>query len=179
MRARLLPMLYFTIRRFWRVDRPALVTGCFLIATAIGSSIATLLAHQSARHVEVALAAMVQAPAAFRGAGSDRPPSPVLLGFQGHLLPEALNDAAVALALPVNEMVFRLDDNPSRPYLRYTATVKVLGGYPVIRSFLATMHTTLPGISLDAISCARTDIRSVPLGCEMTLSAFYSRGPHA
>lgn len=99
--------------------------------------------------------------------------------FQSHALPDALNGAAVTFSLPVNEMIFRLDDNPARPYLRYSAAVKVFGGYQAVRKYVAAVRTSLPQTSLDAISCTRSDIRSVHLNCELTLSAFYRRDPHA
>lgn len=99
--------------------------------------------------------------------------------FQSHPFPDALNSAAVTFSLPVSEMIFRLDDNPARPYLRYSATIKVFGGYQAVRKYVAAVRTALPQTSLDAMSCTRSDIRSVHLNCELTLSAFYRRDPHA
>lgn len=171
----------FAVIRAWRIDRSGTVTWAFLIAVAIASTIAAFSSYRGTLRIESVSAQFGQTRSSLlvtsqRDAG-DRPK---LKAFHSHELLDALNGASLALALPVNEMVFRLDDNPAHPYLRYSATVKLFGGYPAVRKFVATVREPLPDTSLDAISCARTDIRSVHVSCELTLSAFYRReSPHA
>lgn len=178
---RLLPKCRFVVSRVWRIDRGGTVTWLFLIALTAASGIAAFSEYRAMRHVQ-------NASAQFREAGSsaasnwrsDASVKPLLKAFHSHELLDALNGASVALGLPINEMVFRFDDNPTRPYLRYSATVKLFGGYPAVRKFIDAMRDRVPETSLDAISCARTDIRSVHVSCELTVSAFYRRDtPHA
>ncbi|HYD78900.1 MAG TPA: hypothetical protein VEC06_03750 [Paucimonas sp.] len=101
---------------------------------------------------------------------------PVLPPFRGSQLADALNRVAQETRLPLDEILFSLDDNGNLPYLRYRATLSISAGYPAIRRFLDRMRTELADVTLDAISCSREDIGSSALTCELTLSAFYRRG---
>lgn len=100
---------------------------------------------------------------------------PKLRPFHSYELVDTLNNAAATLSLPVNQMVFRVDDNVLHPYLRYSATVKLFGGYPAVRKFVDVVRKELPQTSLDSIFCTRTDIRSIHVSCELTLSTFYEQ----
>lgn len=171
--------LCFYLARYWRIDRTAVCCSIVLIFSASLSAAVACRAHldfaQSMKHL-----------AALKQEGLDRRtleqlPAPLvgLSPFRSAELPDALNQAASVLSLPVNEMTFALDNNPILPYVRYTATVKVFGGYLIIRGFVDTVRANRPEISLDAITCTRTDIRSVHLSCDLTLTAFYARESNA
>jgi len=170
----------FAVSRAWRNDRIGTMTYCMLIAMALACVCAAVAEYRTARRIVVAYAGLGITPSRIPDKLSGNAGVQITLdAFQSHALPDALNSAAVTFSLPINEMIFRLDDNPVRPYLRYSATVKVFGGYQAVRKYVAAVRTSLPETSLDAISCTRSDIRSVHLNCELTLSAFYRRDPHA
>ena len=180
MRDRLSPYCRFTLLRVWRTDRSGIVAGCLLAAAAITSAGAAFSEYRSVPRYDAPLAesretAVGTGTAITHFSGG----VPELGTFRSHELLDALNGAASTLALPVNDMVFRFDDNPMRPYLRYTATVKVFGGYLAVRKFVDAVRQTLPQTSLDAMVCARAEIRSAHVSCELALSAFYRRDPHA
>ena len=180
MRDRLFQYCRFTAVRAWRIDSAGVVAVCMLVIMAFGCTGAALSAYTAEQRTRAAHAGLGHGAAV---ATTDRSNVSAqrteLRPFVSNELLDALNGASTALALPVNEIVFRFDDNPLRPYLRYTATVKVFGGYPVVRKFVAAVRQPLPQTSLDAISCSRTDILSAHVSCELTLSAFYRRAPDA
>lgn len=172
----LLPSFRFFASRAWKTDRIGTVAGVVLVILLLLSTIAALSTFHTARRIEAASLEFFRTPRLGLAQQPDAKNRRISLKtFHSHELPDALNGASVTLALPINEIVFRLDDNSTRPYLRYSATVKLFGGYLAVRRFVNTVRDLLPDTSLDAISCARTDIRSVHVSCELTLSAFYHR----
>lgn len=180
MRSPLLLQCRFALSRAWRSDRIGTLTYCVLIAMGVVCGSAAVAEYRTARRIEIIYAGLDIAPSRMPATLSKSADGQITLGaFQSQALPDALNSAAVTFSLPVNEMIFRLDDNAAQPYLRYSATVKVFGGYQVMRKFVAAVRASNPETSLDAISCTRSDIRSVHLNCELILSAFYRRDPHA
>lgn len=170
----------FTFARLWRVDRNGLTATCLLTVIAAALAIAAFSAFRVEQGILVRLSGLSAGSNHVSVSTAKFKDSHVELdSFDSGVLLGALNGAATLVALPVNELVFRLDDNPARPYLRYTATVKVFGDYPAVRKFVDAVRKPLPQTSLDALSCTRTDIQSVHLSCELTLSAFYRRAPGA
>lgn len=168
---------HFAVTRAWRRDRIGVISLCMLLTVSFGAALAALSQYRASQG---AIEAIETSRFHERSSNRDSPDSsfPSLASFRSNELLDALNKAASTLALPVNEMVFRFDDNASHPYLRYSATVKLFGGYPVVRKFVDAVRKQLPQTSLDAISCSRTDIRSVHVACELTLSTFYRRPSH-
>ena len=98
--------------------------------------------------------------------------------FNSAELVTALHRAAEESKLPLDEILFSLDDNATQPYLRYHATLTVSARYPAIRSFLQKMRTAVSNVSLDSITCTREDIGVTDLTCELALSAFYKKEGH-
>lgn len=170
----------FVIIRAWGTDQIGVVFLVILIAAALASTSAALIEYALTADSRVVMEKNLPVPAARPTAPKQSMHGQVRLGiFHNSALMESLNQTALTVALPVNDIVFRFDDNPSRPYLRYSATVKVFGGYPQVRRFVDTVRKQLSETSLDAISCTRSDIRSVHVSCDLTLSAFYRRDPNA
>ena len=101
-----------------------------------------------------------------------------LPAFNNTQLIEVLNDTAESSKLSLDEISFSLDDNANQPYLRYHATLTVSSSYPAIRRFLDQMRIKQPEMSLDSITCAREDITTVELACDLALSAFYRKETH-
>lgn len=100
---------------------------------------------------------------------------PPLPAFSSGQLLMVLQRIAAESKLPLDEVAFVLDDNGNQPYLRYRAMLTVETTFPVIRSFIVRLHRAGQDISLDAVSCARADVATAPLRCEMSLSAFYRK----
>jgi hypothetical protein len=98
-----------------------------------------------------------------------------LPAFRSGELVTALNLIADATKLPVNEVLFVLDDTSDQPYLRYRVTLKVLGSYPVIRRFTDRFRRESAHVSLDSITCSREGAASVALTCDLAFFAFYRK----
>jgi hypothetical protein len=101
-----------------------------------------------------------------------------LPGFDSAQLVSALHQVAAAAKLPIDEVSFVLDDTANQPYLRYRVKLTVSATYPVIRRFVDRFRSELMHVSLDAITCARSDIVDVKLTCDLALSAFYRKSGH-
>lgn len=167
----------FALTRAWINDRTGMSVVVLLLIVSLALTWVAVAQYSDARNVNEAAALQVRGRS-INHVHSFRDGRFRLSQFHSHELLDALNEASAGLALPVNEMVFRFDDSSFRPYLRYSATVRLFGGYPAVRKFVDAVRKQLPQTSLDAISCVRTDIQSVRVSCELTLSAFYRRGPH-
>lgn len=98
-----------------------------------------------------------------------------LPAFDSAQLVKTLNRVAAETKLPLDEILFSLDDSANQPYLRYRATLTVSAGYPAIRRFLDRVRADLAEVSLDTISCTREDIATVDLTCDLALSAFFRK----
>lgn len=95
--------------------------------------------------------------------------------FDNVALVQSLNSTAVDAQLPLDEVGYALDEGSSEPYLRYRITLRVAGNYRAIRAFNDRFTTDMLNVSLDSISCARQDVSTVPLTCDLAFSAFYRR----
>jgi hypothetical protein len=89
---------------------------------------------------------------------------------------QSLNDAAAESNLPIDGVTFSFEETPVQPYLRYRASLTVVGNYMSTRRFVERVHATLTDVSLDSFSCTRKDIRDAGLACDVTFSAFYRKG---
>jgi hypothetical protein len=98
--------------------------------------------------------------------------------FDGVQLVHTLNELAAESRTPVDDVGYALDDSSSLPYLRYRITLGVSAPYPVIREFGARLMAEMPNVSMDSISCKRSDAATIPLTCELQFSAFYQRAAH-
>lgn len=85
------------------------------------------------------------------------------------------NGIAVDMHVPLDEVVYVLDSQPNVPYRRYRITLTTKAAYPDIRKFVAVLSGEMPYVSLDSIRCARPDAAAPTLGCELALSAFFSK----
>ncbi len=99
----------------------------------------------------------------------------VLPVFNSSQLVDTLNRIASDTKLPLDEIVFSLDENANQPYLRYHATLTVTARYPVIRKFVDQVRSNVTEASLDNISCTREDIRTIDLTCDLAISVFYKK----
>lgn len=98
--------------------------------------------------------------------------------FDSAALVQTLNVTAAETHLALEEVAYALDESSSEPYLRYRMTLRVAADYRTIRAFSARFTAELENVSLDAISCERKDVATVPLTCDLAFSAFYRRAPH-
>lgn len=119
------------------------------------------------RLLQVPVAAVAQ-----DGAAVDLP------AFEPVKLVDAINRLAIDSKLPLDEVSFVLEDNPSQHYLRYRATLTVSSRYPAIRRFMEALQTEQPQVSFDAVNCVREDITTTEPTCDLGLSAFYRKRLH-
>ena len=95
--------------------------------------------------------------------------------FTSAQLVTTLNRVAEETKLPLDEIIFTLDDSGNQPYLRYRATLSVSGSYPTIRRFLDQVRANFSTVSLDTISCTREDIGTIDLTCDLAVSVFFRK----
>jgi Tfp pilus assembly protein PilO len=95
--------------------------------------------------------------------------------FDNVALVQSLNTIAAESQLPLDEVAYALDEGRNEPYLRYRITLRVAGNYRAIRMFSDRFTLDMLNVSLDSISCARQDVTTVPLTCDLAFSAFYRR----
>lgn len=100
---------------------------------------------------------------------------PKLPQFSSAELVDTVNQIAVDLNLPVDEISYTLEDAPSIPYLRYRYTLSVKTSYPLMRRFVDGVAMNLPHSILDSISCSRDDIVAATLSCDLAFSAFFKK----
>lgn len=175
-----LSYLRFHCKRLFRAQPVAFV----MVAAGILSAGLGILAYckqlDNLHDVEEQLQALKQAAGQAR-----QPAAPVELPgksaiplpkFDSVQLVHTLNELAAETRTPVDDVAYSLDDGTSLPYLRYRITLGVSAPYPVIREFGARLMVELPNVSMDSISCTRSDTSTIPLTCEMQFSAFYQRG---
>jgi hypothetical protein len=105
-------------------------------------------------------------------------PAVTLPSFSGAMVVKSFNGIASDLHIPLDEILYSLDDTPRTPYLQYRITLTTKAGYSDIRKFLAVLSSEMPNAALDAIRCGRPDAAAPTLGCELTFSAFFSKADH-
>lgn len=101
---------------------------------------------------------------------------PTLPQFSSAELVETVNQIAVDIGLPVDEISYTLEEGASHPYLRYRLTLSATANYPLMRRFVDAMAKNLPHSILDSISCSRDDIAVTALSCDLAFSAFFQKG---
>jgi hypothetical protein len=167
--------LYFNALLLWRTQPIAVVVSLFSVgalALAWMALVQQWAAAESVRNEWREIDKRVRISERSLQVASSEPSLPA---FSGNQFVNALYRISTDSKLPLDEVVFALDDNGNQPYLRYRATLAVTATFPVIRAFIVQLHGVNPDVSLDAVSCARADIATEPLSCELTLSAFYRR----
>lgn len=177
-----LSYLRFHCKRLFRAQPVAFL----LLAAGILSAAAALLAYckqtQDLHDAQDQLQALKQTTAQARQAAvpaeSPAKSAIALPQFDSVQLVHTLNELAAETRTPVDDVAYALDDGVSLPYLRYRITLGVSAPYPVIREFGARLMVELPNVSMDSISCTRSDTATIPLTCAMQFSAFYQRGAH-
>jgi len=175
-----LSYLRFHCKRLFRAQPVAFA----VLAAGILSISLALLAYYKQLHklddTQEQLRALNQAAAGARqpAATAELPAAAAipLPKFDSVQLVHTLNELAAETRTPVDDVAYSLDDGTSLPYLRYRITLGVSAPYPVIREFGARLMVELPNVSMDSISCTRSDTSTIPLTCEMQFSAFYQRG---
>ena len=98
-----------------------------------------------------------------------------LPAFNGAEFVAALNLVAAEVKLPVDEVLFTLDEGVNQPYLRYRITLSVVASYPVIRRFVDQYRRELEHVTLDSIACTRETIGAGALTCDLAFFAFYRK----
>ncbi|MCG2583853.1 hypothetical protein [Massilia sp. TS11] len=101
---------------------------------------------------------------------------PVLPQFVNTQVAQILHQTADEVHLGLDEVSFSLEEGATTPYLRYRVTMSVSASYPLIRRFVDKLKLSPAELSLDSITCARENIASPGLGCELAFSAFYRKG---
>lgn len=95
--------------------------------------------------------------------------------FENSSLVSTLNSVARETGVPVNEISFELDEQSGPTFLRYQISFSTSSRYPLLRRMMQSLHTKIPQLALDHISCARDDIVVADLQCNLTLSAYFKR----
>ncbi|WP_373989865.1 hypothetical protein [Duganella sp. BuS-21] len=103
---------------------------------------------------------------------------PDLPVFSSAELVDRVNQIAVGVGIPFDEVSYRLEAGASTPYLRYRVTFSTAAKYPLIRRFIDQMAMNLPHTTLDEISCSRDDIPAAALSCDLSFSAFFHKDGH-
>lgn len=171
--------LRFYSRRLFAVH-PALFF--VLIVSILGVISGGMLNYQQSVQLEQARGDMAIAFKAEEGHGAKAPPAShgggpavELPAFDSVVLVHTLNDQARDLGLQVDEVTYALDSGATTPYMRYRVALRVSDEYLRIRDFGARLASQLSNISMDSISCTRSDTGAKSVTCEMQLSAFYRR----
>lgn len=99
---------------------------------------------------------------------------PRLPDFSSAELVDTVNQIAIEIGMPVDEISYRLEEG-ANPYLRYRVTLSAVASYPLMRRFVDQMAMQLPHAVLDEISCSRDDIAAAALGCDLSFSAFFRK----
>lgn len=175
-----LSYLRFYNNRLFRTHRIAFV---LLIAGAVGVCLATIFYLQqrqilsSAQH-ELRMLVKSLADAKSLQDTTKQPQNSAikLPRFDSVELVQTLNELAAETRAPVDDVAYAIDSAASDPYLRYRITLDVAAEYAVIRNFGARLVSEMPNVSMDSISCKRTDTATAPLTCDLQFSAFYERG---
>jgi hypothetical protein len=177
----ILPFLRFHAERLYRA-RPIVSMISAMSGIALAAAVAFSLEGRHAVQTAQADLARLQAsisakkpltpPASLAGN-----PAMALPSFDNVELVQTLNSLAADANLPLDEVAYALDEGSSEPYLRYRINLAVAANYQAIRTFSDQFIGELPNVSLDAISCARRDVSTVPLTCDLAFSAFYRRSP--
>ena len=101
-----------------------------------------------------------------------------LPAFNSAQLVNALNQVAANAKLPIDEVLYALDDTSGQPFLRYHVTLSSSATYPTVRRFIDQLLVDQPHVILEAISCSRDDIGATGLNCDLAFSAFYRKADH-
>lgn len=176
--------MLFSFLRFHtvRLYRSQPVVVLSLAASGIAFAVSALVYAEQRNEAQLALADLQRLQAAVNGmkaraeeSKAESSPGMDLPTFDNVALVQSLNTTAAETQLPLDEVGYSLDESSSEPYLRYRITLRVAGNYRAIRAFNDRFTTDMLNVSLDSISCARQDVTTVPLTCDLAFSAFYRR----
>lgn len=181
MQAKFLDAMKFQLMRAWYAH-PRAVSACALAAMAMCVSLALRFQqeelsaqnHTTLQDLETSTRATLIAPTKTSSDTGNH----VLPSFDSAHLVEMLTQTAKGAKLDIDETTLTLDDGTGQPYLRYRVSFSVTSSYPIIRRFVDDLKANVPNISLDSISCSRSDINTAPLGCDLAFSAYYRREAH-
>jgi hypothetical protein len=96
--------------------------------------------------------------------------------FLSHQFSAQFNETASGVGLPMDEVVYVLESDDDKPYLRYRLTMTVKTRYLDVRKFIAALSSDMPHVSLDTIQCGRESAAALPLSCQLAFSAFFAKG---
>lgn len=174
-----LAYLRFHAARLYRAQPVVVLT---LAASGMALAVSALVYVEQRHEAQQALADLQRLQTAVNGMKArveestpENTPEMDLPTFDNVALVQSLNTTAAETQLPLDEVGYSLDEGGSEPYLRYRITLRVAGNYRAIRAFNDRFTTDMLNVSLDSINCARQDVATVPLTCDLAFSAFYRR----
>lgn len=100
-------------------------------------------------------------------------PTVELPRFQSSKLVKSLHTIISGLDIPISEVNYSFEAQASKPYSRYKIGFMTLSQYPQLKTMLGQLKKEMPHVLLDGISCAREDMTSMDLQCDLTLSAYF------
>jgi Tfp pilus assembly protein PilO len=172
----------FHLRRLWRLQMPTFLA---LAAAMLALAVCALVlltqwidAHAAAQELAELRANGKAAQTAREAERTAGLPQAQLPAFQSAPLVRNLHQLAEDAGVPLDEVAYSLDDSANQPFLRYRITLSVSAAYPAIRRFNKQVDAMLANVSLDSIKCARDDIASKELNCDLVYSAFFRKDAH-
>lgn len=98
-----------------------------------------------------------------------------LPNFDSAVFTSEFHAIAQDVGLPVDELVYSLENSAAQPYQRYRITMEVKAGYPELRKFIAALSSAQPNVALDTLRCRRDDAVATTLVCQLAFSAFFRK----
>ncbi len=105
-------------------------------------------------------------------APADLPP------FRSSALVALVNDVASDAGLEIEDIAYSLDDTPTQPYLRYRVGMSVVAAYPQVRQFAERLLERGSHLTLDGITCARSEANRQQLSCDLAVSGLFEKSIH-
>lgn len=158
------------------------LAGLGLLVTALLLHVFQVGAHQQTVRAQQARLAALQEMAVRRAATPAPPPplNPLALlpptGEASHLIGEVERLArAHGLALPRGQ--YSVSPLTGTSLQRWQLVLPVVGSYPALHAFIATVLERLPNLTLDELKLKRDRIESTQLQAELRLSLFVEATP--
>lgn len=95
--------------------------------------------------------------------------------FVSYEFTQQFHALATSTGVPVDEVGYVLEAGENKPYLRYRVNLAVKTRYLDVRKFIAALAADMPHITLDSIQCNRENAAVLPLTCQLSFSAFFSK----
>lgn len=98
--------------------------------------------------------------------------------FRSSALVALVNDVANDAGLELKDIAYSLDDTPTQPYLRYRVGMSVVAAYPQVRQFAERLLERGAHLTLDGITCARSEPARQQLTCDLAVSGLFEKNVH-